>query len=64
MANWIPDMPKEPDIDKRCEFYVDGVKHTGEIVRCGNTRTWGHAISDLDGQRYEWCINEEGFRVL
>lgn len=55
---------RELDLDKRVRIVVGGEPHEGVVVRCGNTRTWGHMISDRDGQRYEFTITEEGFEIL
>ncbi len=52
------------DLDSVVEFLVDGTIHQGRVVRVGNTRTWGHAISDLDNNRYEFDVSEEGFRNI
>jgi hypothetical protein len=52
------------ELGKRIAVEVDGEVHTGEVVRCGNTRTWGHIISDNDGERYEFTIFDAGFRIL
>ena len=65
MAKWLNSSEfKELDLGSRIQFMVDGKTHTGEVVRCGNTRTWGHVISDLDDQRYEFTIDEEGYKLL
>ncbi len=58
------DYSRSAELGDRCAFNVDGEEHTGVIVRVGNTRSWGHAVSDRDGQRYEWTAGEDGFRLL
>lgn len=52
---------RDLELEDRCEFLVDGVRHTGTIVRIGNTRTWGQIRSDQDGQRYDFQSGEHGF---
>jgi hypothetical protein len=64
MAKLLADFSRTPELGDQIKFLVDGEEHTGEIVRIGNTRTWGHVVSDLDGRRYEWTSDEVGFEVL
>ena len=54
----------EIDLGVRVRVLVDGVEHTGEVVRCGNTRSWGHMISEQTQQRIEFKIDEDGFEIL
>lgn len=55
---------KELDLNVRVSVVCNGVTHTGIVVRCGNTRTWGHMISEQTGDHVEFQTDEDGFKIL